>query len=529
MAWEEDRARGRIRKFMDSVPQGEIKVEDFRTFISEARMQKASFADASVKAGLIDIPRNRAITTDAVHIYANLTGFNDVLTDAGRETEASHRRALEFLHAHYRACDELIDKFDMQRVDFHGPRLHAVVLSPEGKENEGERVRVAVSFAAAFREMVERLGDDHPEFRTAVCIGIDSGPAVAIDSGRSDEREPLFIGSPANHATKLAAGDEGLNLSPRAARALGQSPDPLTKMVVLGNALEHRYLTDEFVTSGVKASGNTRLEKAYAAVRESLEIRDRGDSADAVFRFHHKEPPLKDLDYSDHPPSNAVRMDLASIFADIDNFTMYIDNAIATGQIAEAVANLHVIRAEMGAVLRDDFNGRKVRYIGDCLHGLLAEGSRIETDATATMKTAVNAAAGLRSSFELCRDMLPGVDSLGLAIGIDYGVTPICRIGLRGEASVRAAASRATCISEAEQQRCNGTETALGERAYRVSPASIREAFASDRVVPNLDVETADVLLGTMASPYVVTNSEPEPMRAHQPEVAPPMRAHDWK
>ena len=123
------------------------------------------------------------------------------------------------------------------------------------------------------------------------------------------------------------------------------------------------------------------------------------------------------------------------------------------------------------------------------------------------MKTAVNAAAGLRSSFELCRDMLPGVDSLGLAIGIDYGVTPICRIGLRGEASVRAAASRATCISEAEQQRCNGTETALGERAYRVSPASIREAFASDRVVPNLDVETADVLLGTMASPYVVTNS----------------------
>lgn len=529
MAWEEDRARGRIRKFMDSVPQGEIKVEDFRTFVTEARMQKASFADASVKAGLIDIPRNRAITTDAVHIYANLTGFNDVLTDAGRETEASHRRALEFLHAHYRACDELIDEFDMQRVDFHGPRLHAVVLSPEGKENESERVRVAVSFAAAFREMVERLGDDHPEFRTAVCIGIDSGPAVAIDSGRSDEREPLFIGSPANHAAKLAAGDEGLNLSPRAARALGQTPDPLAKMVVLGNMLENRYLTDEFITSGVKASGNIRLEKAYAAVRESLEIRDRGDSADAVFRFHHKEPPLKDLDYSDHPPSNAVRMDLASIFADIDNFTMYIDNAIATGQIAEAVANLHVIRAEMGAVLRDDFNGRKVRYIGDCLHGLLAEGSRVETDATATMKTAVNAAAGLRSSFELCRDMLPGIDSLGLAIGIDYGVTPICRIGLRGEASVRAAASRATCISEAEQQRCDGTETALGERAYRVSPASIREAFASDRVVPNLDAETADVLLGTMASPYVVTNSDPEPMRAHQPEVAPPMRAHDWK
>lgn len=382
---------------------------------------------------------------------------------------------------------------------------------------------------SVFREMVERLGDDHPEFRTAVCIGIDSGPAVAIDSGRNDEREPLFIGSPANHAAKLAAGNEGVNLSPRAARALGQTPDPLTKTVVLGDVLEHRYLNDELVTSGVKVSGNARLEKAYAAVRESLEARKSADSGDAVFRFHHKEPPLKDLDYSEHPPSNAVRMELASIFADIDNFTIYIDNAIATGQIAEAVANLHVIRAEMGAVLRDDFKGRKVRYIGDCLHGLLAEGSQTETDATATMKAAVNAAAGLRSSFELCREMLPGIDSLGLAIGIDYGTTPICRIGLRGEASVRAAASRATCVSEAEQQRCDGSETALGESAYKASPANIREAFSSDRVVPNLDVETANVLLGTMASPYVITNSEPEPMRAHEPEAAPPMRAHDRK
>src|SRR5690606_33381526 len=164
--------RKRIRDFMESVPEGDIKVEDFRTFLTEARMQKGMVSDASIRAALIDIPRNRAITTDAVHVYANLVDFNDVLTDAGRETEASHRRALEFLHAHYQGCDELIDEFEMQRVDFHGPRLHAVVLTPEGKENEGERVRIAVTFAAAFREMVERLGKDHPSFRTAVCIGI---------------------------------------------------------------------------------------------------------------------------------------------------------------------------------------------------------------------------------------------------------------------------------------------------------------------------------------------------------------------
>ncbi len=530
MAWNEDRARARIRDFITSVPQGDIKVEDFQTFLAKARMQKESFQDVSVQAALVDIPRNRAITTHAVHVYANLVDFNDALTDAGRETEASHRRALEFLHAHYRGCDELIDEFEMQRVDFHGARLHAVVLAPLGAENEGERVRVAVTFAAAFREMVERLGDAHPDFKTRVCIGIDSGPAVAIDSGRSDEREPLFVGSPANHAAKLATGDyEGLNLSPRAAAVLGQTPDPLTKRVVLTEDIERQYLHDEVITVNMQRSGNARLEKAYASVVESLNAQRTADTGEAVFRFHHKEPPLKDLVYSEHPPSNAVRMDLASIFADVDNFTPYIDNAIATGRIAEAVANLHVIRAEMGAVLRDDFGGRKVRYIGDCIHGLLAEGDRIETDPIATMKKAVSAAAGLRSSFELCREMLPGTDDLGLAIGLDYGTTPICRLGLRGAASVRAAASRATCISETEQRRCDGTQTALGEDAYKVSPANIREVFSSDRVVSNLDAETAELLLGTMPSPYIVSGAQPDPMRAHEPEALTPMRAHDQR
>lgn len=528
MAWSEDRARERIRGFMDSVPQGDIKVEDFRTFLTEARMYKGLAVETAAKAALVDIPRNRAITTDAVHVYANLIAFNDVLTESGRETEASHGRALEFLHAHYGGCDALIDEFEMQRVDFHGSRLHAVVLAPDGAENEGERVRVAVAFAAAFREMVERLGRDHPNFKTEVCIGIDSGPAVAIDSGRRDEREPLFVGSPANHAAKLADGDgESLNLSPRAAAALGQHADPLTKSVILTEDAGRRYLGDEVVTASVQRSGTARLEKAYASIVESLEERASASTSEAVFRFHHKEPPLKDLVYSDHPPSNAVRMDLASIFADVDNFTAYIDRAIATGEIAEAVANLHVIRAELGAVLRDDFGGRKVRYIGDCIHGLLAEGDRTKTDPIATMKKAVGAAAGLRSSFDLCLEMLPGVESLGLAIGIDYGATPICRLGLRGAASVRAAASRATCVSEAEQRRCNGSETALGESGYRASPASIREAFSADRVISNLDADTAEVLLGTMPSPYIASGAETDPMRAHEPEAAAPMRAHD--
>ena len=36
MAWNEDRARQRIAKFRESVPEGDIKVEDFLTYLTEA-------------------------------------------------------------------------------------------------------------------------------------------------------------------------------------------------------------------------------------------------------------------------------------------------------------------------------------------------------------------------------------------------------------------------------------------------------------------------------------------------------------
>ncbi|MGY4396702.1 class 3 adenylate cyclase [Sphingomonas sp. UYAg733] len=533
MAWVRDRARARIEKFIGTVPQGEILVEDFAQYLSESRLIKASAGtqDAAPENLLVRIPRNRAIMTNGVHVYANLMDFNDVLVDAGRETEASHRRAFEFLHAQYSACDELISEFELQRVDFHGPRLHAVVLTPEGQDNEPERVRRAIAFAAAFRKMVERLGVAYPEFRTRVRVGIDSGPAVAIDGGKKDEPEPLFIGSPANHAAKLAiGGDEGIFLSPRAKMASHKSPEAFELVgglfmdgaSTLRKSFETAALNEEFVAAGYESGATQRLDAAFDEARRSID-EQRSAASNAAFTFHHKEPPLKDIVFGEHPPSRAIRMPLASIFADLDGFTAYIDNAIAIGAVAEAVANLHVLRAEMAAVLRDDFDGRKVRFIGDCVHGLIAEGDRFNTNTMDTIRSAVLAAGGIRSSFELCVKMLPGIEGLGIAIGIDFGQTPVCRLGLRGAASVRSAASRATCVSESEQQRCDGTETALGPDAYKEAPAAIREVFAAGRIVPNLTFDTAELLVGTMSSPYVA-KSDPEPLRAHQPEQ--PFRAH---
>ena len=85
-------------------------------------------------------------------------------------------------------------------------------------------------------------------------------------------------------------------------------------------------------------------------------------------------------------PGNSIRMPLMSMFADLDGYTAYIDQAAANRTVADAVRALHVIRSELQSTFEDDFGGRKVRFIGDRMHGMLAEGT----------STAVNAASSIR-------------------------------------------------------------------------------------------------------------------------------------
>jgi class 3 adenylate cyclase len=519
MSWTEGRARARIDNFRSTIPEGDIRVEEFARYVAERQLVVGKAADGRPPEPIWQVPRNRAVTTHGVHVYANLIDYNDKLADAGRETEASHALALQFLSAHYAACDRLIAAFGIQRVDFHGSRLHAVVLNPAGAEHEGERIALALAFAAAFREMTARTSARFGAgFQTAVRIGVDSGPAVAVNSGRRGEPEPLFIGSPANHAAKLADGAEaGVFLSPRVQRARNGGlmvPQPQLRFT---DTEEAGQLTESLFPDPASRRGRDRLEAAFSAFvadREALALAADGQDPGA-FRFHYRCPPLRTIDFADHPPSNTIRMRLASIFADIDGFTAYIDQAIAQGHVAQAVANLHVLRGETAAVLRDDFGGRKVRFIGDCLHGVIAEGTIHNIDDAATVRAAVLAASGVRSSFELCRQLLPGIGGLGIAIGIELGPTPICRLGLRGEASVRCSSSRATCASEAEQRRCDGHETAIGPEAFARSDILIQHLFRVDRRVAKLTHFAAQLLLQATPPQPMAPRLAAAPMRAH--------------
>ena len=391
MGWTRDESLRRIRQLQENVPEGKIQVKRWGgQEILQRRAAIKSMRDArrGDEPVIFNVRPSEAVVVEAVHVYARLLDFHDAMMQGGQETEASHARALQLLHLHYSGCDRVIETFEAQRVDFHGGRLHAVVVSPGGSEGARERAEKALELAYALKRTIEEASEQisRGQFRSRVRIGMDSGTAVAVNSGRGSEPEPLFLGSPANYAAKLADGDQpGIYPSDNVRRDLSM------RRLVRDLSVERSFDVTEEARVRSAAGSTTTIEAEVKSIVDALGVAPELSyfASPAVFEFHRHEPPLRSIDFQALMPSNSIRMPVASIFADLDGFTRYVDRCIDEGRIEEMVANLHVIRGELGQTLKHDAGGRKVRYIGDCLHGLIAAGSRTGADEPATGAAAV--------------------------------------------------------------------------------------------------------------------------------------------
>lgn len=176
------------------------------------------------------------------------------------------------------------------------------------------------------------------------------------------------------------------------------------------------------------------------------------------FEFSGHTPPFSTLDLEELSVKNSRRQDAATVYADLDGFTAYVSANVNKNDTAKQIVRaLHVLRSELDAALHTDFAGRKVRFIGDCVHGLLVEGTAQTTDKEETISNMTLGAAAMRSSFQLSLQKLKdsGTDasSLGLQIGFEYGPMNATRLGMKGEL-VRCSVSRGVLAAENEQSRC---------------------------------------------------------------------------
>ncbi|MDR7141829.1 adenylate/guanylate cyclase domain-containing protein [Rhizobium sp. BE258] len=468
--WKHDRAKAAI----------DARIKDVET---------VTVVDYTRDTSLTSIPTNKAYRVDGVHIYVEIVNFDDMLWSTETEGETCHKRALRFLNLHYRAVHRILADANAIRVDFHNQRLHAVVAKPYGADSADDRVNRAVAIAKLIADVLAETGDDDEKIPNArVRVGIDTGKTLAVNNGRSGNREPLFLGRPANIAAKLASNNKavGIYLSNEAREAidLDAADDPAKTK-----------LTDEEIKD-CEASADLGLskDKIVADWRKDNEANPIG-----AFAFSRTTPPLKNLDISVLTPGNSRRMEMVSIYADVDNFTAYV-NAHIDDAPEDVVRCLHIIRAELDRVISADFSGRRIRFIGDCIHGHILEGTAYNTDTDETVSTAVLCAGALRSSFDLALEQLEAndvdTDDLGLAIGFEFGPGAITRLGMQGN-RIRCSTGRSVLDSEKEQKRCNGEQTAIGQKAYDDGPASVRKLFGSTRRISKL---TYDVALESLAA-----------------------------
>jgi len=533
MAWRDQRARKRIKEAIGRVPEIDVrKFSDEYLPIYEKRKLQLEAVKERVSPPLFDLARGSAVLVNTVQIYIGITNYDEYRLEDGSETVKSHEHALRFLHLYYSACDRVVEKSGAQRVDFHGGRMHAVVLDRVGEGVTPANILEALAFIRDFQAVADRANRElaNSDFTARFRIGIDIGQCVAINNGTGLEQEPMFLGSAANHAAKLAQGDQpGLFVSDRVRSLMGMPElgalegtlgfDDTTIESLIAQHLDHL---------GAPFDPLTRSEEREFLMEEwkgDIQKMDVPDPKIPRFTFHHQEPPLSGIDYSELAPSNSIRMPLVSIFADLCGYTAYVDTAIANGKIADIVRALYVIRDEFQCVVEDDFGGRKVRFIGDCVHALIAEGSKIETDEKKSVTQSLSCAGGLRSSFRLCQEELNGLGSLGLAIGLEFGSTPVTRLGIRGERSVRLASSVSTTVSEQMQRECGDRDTKLGPKAKSILPIAYQDLVDDSGIASALTYD--DVV--TSSSGAEISVAAPAYARAHTPTTNDVPRAHATK
>lgn len=463
--WNNDRASARIKAKIDALPLRDIEIKPYVR-----------------DTDLSNLPPSVAYRVDGVHLYADILNLDDMLHVTEVEGETCHRRTLRFLNLQYRAVHRILQSEDAIQVDFHNQRLHSVIAKPY--DDEKKRVHRAVAIGQLIIDVLARTGEDADHPPAKVRVGIDSGKALAVNNGRHGHREPLFLGEPANHAAKRASGGTrvGIYLTNVARKVIG-----LTEVA------------DENATALTSTEIAVSQEKAKLSVTADKIVSEWGDDLKenpiGKFEFSGHTPPFSTLDIESLSVKNSRRQDATTVYGDLDGFTAYVGRNIGTDTGAKNVVRaLHILRSELDAVLHEDFKGRKVRFIGDCIHGLLVEGTAQTTDAEETISNMVLCAGGMRSSFDLAIKKLAeaGTDAttLGLQIGFEYGPMTVTRLGMKGEL-IRCSVSRGVLAAEDEQGRCGAAETAIGEVAYDTGSDAVRNVFGSTRKRKNLDYDTA--------------------------------------
>lgn len=171
--------------------------------------------------------------------------------------------------------------------------------------------------------------------------------------------------------------------------------------------------------------------------------------------------------------SNTKRVDAVSLFADVDGFTAFIEDANDRDELPEAVRAYHAIRSEMRHVVVADYDGLRLQYQGDRVQGLAY--LPLDDPGKAAVK-AVRAAAALHSAVAEVLPQVIGSAVRPLAIGLAAGPVLVSKLGEHGNRDV-VSLGVSTADAARVQGRLDGWQTGLDASVYSRLPAWLADLF----------------------------------------------------
>jgi class 3 adenylate cyclase len=450
MSWNYSRSLDRIRDHRDSI--GEISIEKL---VRGADLQQ-----------LLTETRCREIY--GAHMYLTISNFAHLASNTSYG-EDDYKRMIQGLHIYQREVSRIIEGtvFDGLRVHFQGPKVHVLFYRPI---DNGEELATHAFFAQlVLKDFVRSVFNPsfpyYDDFEVAG--GADIGDVIGTRNGQRSDRELLFLGAPANYAAKIIGTSGSLRLTSEIYDALPEDLQELcwefSEGVYQISSLKEDEL-DELLDEYGLTWNASASERRVKADKEAFPLKDISySSANAL------------IDFDSLSIKNNKRVIGASLFADIAGFTSYIDAAETTEDQRVALEVLHVIRKEMSAVVKRDFDGVRVQFQGDRIQALF---HLPKDDEEAISISAVEAAIGLQSSMErTIKEVLPEASELSLAVGIDLGETLVSKLGTRAHRD-RICLGEAVEGAASNEERCNGAEIGISEDVYELLPERLSQHFA---------------------------------------------------
>ena len=458
MPWNEKRSKDRV------------KSNDFSDF--EVSVQDLSRSMDFHNLGTKDVRR-----AQGCHIYADIPNFHDAVADAGNDKQ-KQRKLIRAASVLRRIQGELLGDDDIGDIQRQSARLHALNYKPY--DDQAARAERAVIFAITHNSYIydvfNDVFSDVRDFQSAV--GAASGTSYIANIGRRGNRELISLGSCANLGANVLDDGDRITITKDIYDDL---PDCLKEHFRKSSVVAN---TQTYQASGLRWSDHPELAEELGVSFDEEKWKKKTEEArDAL--------PLSEIEISDATvlidmdkltERNCKRTSALPIYADLDGFTKYVQEAEDDDAVVSLVRQFHMIRTEFHAVVETDYEGLVLQHQGDRIFAIVHMPCGSDKLSRRCQQT-TNVAIGLQSSMEhVLNEHLQDKEDIHVAIGVDLGKTLVTRLGKKGKRVVICLGPQVSAAEELQLQS-RAEHTRISEAVYdELEDDDMKDEFKKDGV-----------------------------------------------